>query len=142
LPVVICGCVSNVRQQLLSLSTALSSTSNGTASMGYVAALCMCNCMWMLLLCFQSSEGSESYISFGRGIHSLHCADVYFGIKLNVHEVQSVISALMMPRNLKVFYLKLAPLHSARECGCMVLSQKTTVEVMSFKGLTSFTLHM
>jgi hypothetical protein len=83
--------------------------------------------------------GSESCISFVRGIHSLHCADVYLGIKLKVHEVQSVASALMM-RNLRVFYLKLEPLHSARECACMVLSQKTTIEVMSFKGLTSFTL--
>jgi hypothetical protein len=95
----------------------------------------------MLLLCIQSSKGSKSCISFGRGIHSLHCADVYLRIKLKGHEIQSVASALLMLRNLRVFYLKLEPLHSARECACMVLSQKTTVEViMSFKSLTSFTL--
>jgi hypothetical protein len=109
--------------------------------MGYVAALCTCNCMWMLLLCIQSSEGSESCISFGRGIHSLNCADVYLGIKLKGHEVWSVASILMMLRNLRIIYLNLEPLRSTRECACMVLSQKTTIEViMSFKGLTSFTL--
>jgi len=48
-----------------------------------------------MLQCIQSSEGSESCISFGREIHSLHCAD-YLGIKLKGHEVQSVASALMM----------------------------------------------
>lgn len=85
--------------------------------------------MWTFLLCIQSSGGSESCISFVRGIHSLHCADVYLGIKLKGHEVQSVASTLVM-RKVRGFYLKLEPLHSARECACMVLSQKTTIGVI------------
>jgi len=74
--------------------------------------------MWMFLFCIQSSGGSESCISFVRAIHLLHCTDVYLEVKLKGHEVQSVASTLMM-RNLRVFYLKLEPLYSARECACM-----------------------
>ena len=52
------------------------------------------------MLCIHSNEVSELCVSFGTGVCSLHCADVYLGIKLNRHEVQSVVGALMMLRNL------------------------------------------
>lgn len=59
-----------------------------------------------MLLCIQSSEGSELCIRFGREIHSLHCTDVYVEIKLKGHEVQSVSSALMIVRNFRGFLLE------------------------------------
>ena len=54
-------------------------------------------------MCIHSPETSESCIIFGRGVRSLHCADVYLGIQLKGHEVQSVAGALMMLRKLRVF---------------------------------------
>jgi len=72
--------------------------------MVYVAALCTCNCLACVCCCYASSHlGGASRISFGRGIHSLHCADVDLGIKLKGHEVQSVASTLMILRNFKGF---------------------------------------
>ena len=109
--------------------------------MGYVAALCTCNCLACGCCCYVSDHlrGVSRRSRCGRGIHSVHCANVYLGIKLKGHEVQSVSCILMM--DIRVLCLKLEPLHSTKECACMVLSQKTTVEVtLSFKGLTGFTL--
>ena len=96
--------------------------------------------MWVLLLCIQSSEGSELCISFGRGIHSLHCADVYLGIKLKGHEVQSVASALMMLRNLRLFNLKWAIAFRQGMCLYGFEPEDHNISHYVFKGLTSFTL--
>jgi len=94
-----------------------------------------------MLLCIQSSEGSELCIRFGREIHSLHCTDVYLGIKLNGHEVQSVSSALMIWRNFRGFLLETGTIAFCLVMCLHGLGQKTTIEViMSFKDLTSFTL--
>jgi hypothetical protein len=109
--------------------------------MGYITALCTCNCLACGCCYYASSHlRGVSHIRFDRGIHSLYCANVYVDIKLKGHELQSVGSAVMMLRNLRVFYQKLEPLHSTKGCAFMVLNQKTTVEVMSCKGVTSFKL--